>query len=105
MKNYAYATLVMRGDSYVSGALIMGYSLKIISNFDVICMVTNDVSKRSKNLLNKVFDHVIDVPYIRAKSIYPVVKTKKQKDRYESWLSGSYTKWNILNLTNYKKRV
>ena len=28
MKNYAYATLVMRGDAYVSAALIMGYSLK-----------------------------------------------------------------------------
>ena len=43
---YAYATLVMKGDAYVPGALILAHSLKCVgSQVPLICMVTEDVSR------------------------------------------------------------
>lgn len=105
MGKFAYCTLVMRGDKYIPGALIAGYSLKLLSSpdIDIICMITSDISKGAKSLLTKVFDHVIQVNYIKYKSIFPIVKTQAQRDRYNVWLPDSYTKWNIMNFTQYEK--
>lgn len=105
MGKFAYATLVMRGDKYIPGALVMGYSLKQVSSpdIDVVVMITKDISKKCRNLLTKIFDHVIDVPYIKVKSTYPIVKTEAQRDRYNVWLADSYTKWNVLSLSQYEK--
>jgi hypothetical protein len=45
MSKFAYVTLLMKGDFYVPGALVLASSLKRTGNrADVICMVTEDVS-------------------------------------------------------------
>jgi len=105
MGKFAYCTLVMRGDKYIPGALITGYSLKLISSpdIDIIVMITSDVSKEAKNLLTKIFDRVILVEYIKYESKFPIIKTKEQKKRYSVWLADSYTKWNIINFIEYEK--
>lgn len=104
MGKFAIATLVMKGDSYIPGALIMGYSLRQFSSpdIDIVIMITNDVSKEGKYLLSKVFT-VIDVPYIEYKSKNALMNNPENEKRYASWIAASYTKWNILNLTQYDK--
>lgn len=112
---FAYCSLLMKGDAYLPGALTMGYSMRQVasknlqdqnssnSSVDIIIMVTNDVSKEAKYLLSKVFDHVIDIPYISYKTFRIFYKAHITKDRYSSWMGASYTKWNALNLTQYDK--
>jgi len=104
MGKFAITTLVMKGDSYIPGALIMGYSLRQFSSpdIDIVIMVTDDVSDEGKYLLSKVFT-VIDVPYIEYKSKSALMNNPENKKRYAPWIAASYTKWNILNLTQYDK--
>ncbi len=100
---YAYCTLVMLGDEYVKGALMVGYSLKRVSKLDRVIMVTNDVSKSCISLLADVFTSVITVPYKKYKYVPWRSATKEQAVRYSKWIEYSFTKWNVLNLTKYKK--
>lgn len=104
MGKFAYVTLVMKNDSYIPGALIMGYSLRQVSSpdIDIVVMITNDVSKGGRYLLSKVFT-VIDVPYIEFKSKNAIMNNPENELRYAPWIAASYTKWNILNLTQYDK--
>lgn len=101
---YAYATLVMLGDVYVPGALVLGHSLQQVSSpaIDKIVMVTSDVSKNARKQLKKIF-MVIEVPLVKFNSRPFLIFTPEQKQRYESWISTSYTKWQILSLTKYSK--
>jgi len=108
---YAYITLVMKGDAYVPGALIMGYSLKRISSLDRLVMVTDDVTLSARNTLSKIFK-VISVSYIEhvARPAAVDIARKKKlskmtnfKDVYASWIDVSHTKWNMLNIGKYKK--
>lgn len=99
---YAWVTLVMRGDNYVPGALVLAYSLKCLgTKADIICMVTNDVSTHAKEQLAAVFTRVIVVPYLE----HPTGewKTSKQKKIYSCWANQSFTKWQCLSLTEYEK--
>lgn len=102
---FAYVTLVMMGDAYIPGALIMGYSLARISKMDRVIMVTHDVSIACVNALKNIFTHVVKVPYKKYKSKPFIIKTVAQKERYESWIESSYTKWNLLGMTQYKKVI
>ena len=64
MKN-AWVTLVMLGDGYIPGALAMAASLRFQkTKYDIICMITNDVSEIAKIELEKVFDSVRLVEYM-----------------------------------------
>ena len=112
---YAWVTLVMKGDSYIPGALTTGYSLKYnrdkyelnnknnndFNYIDIVCMVTNDVSIIARNRLLTVFDHVIEVPYIQYKC--QNLRTLKQQNLYDSWVEVSFTKWNCLSFIQYEK--
>lgn len=100
---YAYCALVMIGDEYVKGALVLGYSIKRVSKMDRVIMVTDDVSKSCISLLKTVFTHVITVPYKKYKYIPWHSVAEKQAVRYSKWIECSFTKWNVLNLTQYKK--
>lgn len=104
MKKLAYCTLIMKGDGYIPGALILGYSLKIFASpgIDIIAMVTSDVSKKGKRLLSTLFK-VVEVPYLEYQSNPILLQTPKQKERYRTWLSASYTKWNMLKFHEYDK--
>jgi lipopolysaccharide biosynthesis glycosyltransferase len=92
---YAYVFLVMRGDNYIPGVVCAAESIKLTgSKHDIVCMVTIDVSKDGRYILQNAVDHVIEVPYIT-----------RQMELYKNWIDDSYTKWNVLNLTNYSKTL
>ena len=105
VKKYAYCTLLMKGDDYLPGALVMGYLLCHVakSKHDIIIMVTPDVSKKAKKALNEVFDYVIRVPYITYKTFRVFHRDDIKTDRYDSWIGSSYTKWNLLKFIQYEK--
>lgn len=95
---YAFVTLVMLGDKYVSGAMVLAYSLKKHgSKVDLIVLVTKDVSFKAKEILKKFYDKVIEVEYIR----FPNWRTKIQK--YRKYLDYVFTKFHCLELTEYDK--
>lgn len=93
---YAYVTLVMNGSKYVHGALAMAWSIKRFrTKYPIICMVTPDVNEHCTEMLNKVFNYLIVVPYISYKCI--PLKTSRQRNLYNSWIESSFTKFNCLN--------
>ena len=97
-KNYAYVTLVMIGDKYIAGAIVLAESIrKIGSMADLVVLVTNDVSIEGKEILKKFYDHVIDVDYINVENW----RTKVQKHR--PYLDLVFTKFHVFNLIQYKK--
>ncbi|KAL0221709.1 hypothetical protein RCL1_001563 [Eukaryota sp. TZLM3-RCL] len=100
---FAYVTLLMRGDSYLPGALVTAFSLRQ-SNFDRICMVTPDVSTEAKNLLHLVYTSVVDIKYIYEPKI-PTTKWKRFAAHYNHWLSFCLTKLRLFELHQYSKLI
>lgn len=97
-KNYAYVTLVMIGDLYVSAAIVMAHSLRLLNTkADLVVLVTPDVSEDGKRVLGKFFDRVIEIDYVTV----PNWRTKKQTHR--RYLELVFTKFHLFNLTEYKK--
>jgi hypothetical protein len=72
---YAYTFLLMKGDRYLKGVLVGGHSVRKHSNYckenkcDIVCMITPDVSNSAYEILKRVFDRIIEVPYIEHKSL------------------------------------
>jgi alpha-N-acetylglucosamine transferase len=106
-KAYAYATLVMNGNRYVAGAAVLGTKLRELQQkkgaYFTYCFVTHDVDTAARQLLSRCFDHVVQVPYLRATTRRMI--TARQRELYESWISSSFTKWNIFNPGVYKGRA
>lgn len=101
-KKNAFVTLIMIGDNYIPGALVLAYSIKKTNTkHDVVCMVTDDVSENGKITLKEVFDHVILVPKISIEC--KRLKSEKQNAMYGKWINHSFTKWNCLDFTQYNK--
>jgi alpha-N-acetylglucosamine transferase/dsRNA-specific ribonuclease len=96
---FAIATLVMRGDRYVPGAIALGRSLRQYSEARLVCMVTSDVTKVDE--LKGVYDEVITVDRITVDT--PPMASKGMRDTYGAWIDDACTKWNILSLYRYKK--
>ena len=98
----AYVTLVMRGDFYVPGAIVMAHSLrKAGTKHELVAMVTDDVSFPARTALECVFDKVVDVAYIRVK--HAPLSTSKMETMYHSWMDDSLTLFRCLGLTDYDK--
>eukprot|EP00485_Elphidium_margaritaceum_P014978 CAMPEP_0202726792 /NCGR_PEP_ID=MMETSP1385-20130828/184790_1 /ASSEMBLY_ACC=CAM_ASM_000861 /TAXON_ID=933848 /ORGANISM="Elphidium margaritaceum" /LENGTH=792 /DNA_ID=CAMNT_0049393019 /DNA_START=44 /DNA_END=2423 /DNA_ORIENTATION=+ len=94
---YGYVTLIMRGDAYIPGALILAHSLRLRgTQHALICMVTDDVSDRAQQALKLLYDYVVRVPYLSYEC--KRMKTDKQQEKYKDWSTASFTKWNILQL-------
>lgn len=92
---YAYVTLVMLGDSYISGAIVLAKSLDYCqSKADKVVLVTPDVSNEGKEILSKYFDLVKVVPYIRVFN---------WRGLHKDYLNLVFTKFHCLELTQYKK--
>jgi hypothetical protein len=74
----AFVTFLMRNDSYLPGALVLGYALsKQDTGADRACMVTPEITRGARRALDLVFDHVVDV-----NSIYvPHVRRQERQDR------------------------
>ena len=100
---FGYATLVMKGDGYIPGALMLGHSLKLTNTkHSLIVMVTDDVSKDGQKALSLIYDFVVVVPCIEySTKQVKKLKTVKQEKKYNTWMCASFTKWNVLKLNEY----
>jgi len=74
----AFVTFLMRNDSYLPGALVLGYALsKQDTGADRTCMVTPEITRGARQALAQVFDQVVDVD-----SIYvPHARRQERQDR------------------------
>jgi glycogenin glucosyltransferase len=60
MSNYAYVTFVMRNDSFIPGALVFAYAMKKQqTKYDLVCLVSEEVSDKGIKALNTLYDKVI----------------------------------------------
>ena len=74
-KLYAYVTLVMLGDRYIPGAIVLAHTIKRLdSQADLVVLVTSDVSIDGKKILSMFFDKVILVE----KVLVPNWRTKNK---------------------------
>ena len=95
---YAYVTLVMLGDLYIAGAIVLAYSIrKSGSKVDLVVLVTPDVSLEGKNILGMYFTHIIEIDYVNV----PNWRTKKQPHR--KYLELVFTKFHLFDLIQYEK--
>jgi len=58
----------MRGDGYLPGALVLAYALRMQSNHDLICLVTEDISTKARHALGCLYNKIIPINEIRVKS-------------------------------------
>ena len=97
----AWATLVMLGDTYVPGALVLAASLRLVkTKHRIICMVTTGVSNNAITALKCVFDDVIHVSTIHADT-KPLPGQKQQRRYGKSFLNRIFTKWSRLKFDMY----
>ena len=88
----------MLGDSYISGAITMAYSVrKAGSQVDLVVLVTPDVSEEGKNILGRYFTTIKVINYVTV----PNWRTKKQKHR--KYLELVFTKFHVFDLLEYEK--
>ena len=60
MNKYAYVTFIIRNDSYLPGALVFGYALRLQkTEADLICIVSDNISEKAITSLRVVYDDVI----------------------------------------------
>ncbi len=60
MNKYAYVTFIIRNDSYLPGALVFAYGLKLQkTKYDLICIVSDNISKSAIDILKIIYDDVI----------------------------------------------
>jgi lipopolysaccharide biosynthesis glycosyltransferase len=93
----AWVTLVMLGDAYVPGALVLAQSLaELNTKFDTVCMVTPDVSSGAREALAVLFTSVVEVPYLTCSPL-PPFPSMKQRRMYQRWIQHSFTRFNCLS--------
>jgi len=101
MSKYAFVSCMFMGDNYLPGILVLAYSIfKTKTKYDVVCMVTPDVSEGAKAKMRKIGIKVENVEYIYTNSYLD--ERPSMKGRYPNIHKYS-TKWNCLKLTQYKK--
>ncbi|GMH44198.1 hypothetical protein BSKO_12132 [Bryopsis sp. KO-2023] len=104
-KKFAWVALVMGLDlAYVGAALVLGSALKRRSKrADVVVMVTRDVPQDARDCLARVFDSVVEVPYLQTLAL------QKYSERFDSmynyWLDKCFTKFAMFSLTQYSKVI
>jgi len=101
-KKFAYLTLVMKGEEYVSGALVLAQSLrKSGTQYNIDCMVTADVGEKAIEHLQIYFNNVHVFNYYEA-DVIPL-RSRKAQGFYSPWMSSSLTWYNCLKLIQYEK--
>src|SRR5262249_24104719 len=71
---YAHVTLLMGGDAYLPGCLVVGAALRwhVHTGAALICLVDDSVSPSARDMLARIFDRVPVVTRLRAHaSAYP----------------------------------
>jgi hypothetical protein len=60
MSKFAYVTFIIRNDSFLPGALVFGYALRLQkTKADLICIVSENVSEKAVISLKEIYDDVI----------------------------------------------
>ncbi len=97
---YAYVMCMFRGDKYLPGLLVMAESIRknTRKEYDIVCMVTNDVPDSAKNIMDIFKIKVVVVDYIESTDF----NRPRMFNRYPI-MHKFFTKWNCLKLTQYKK--
>ena len=71
---YAHTTLLLGGDAYLPGCLVVGAALRwhVQTGAALVCLVDDSVSLRAREMLGQIYDRVLLVPCLRAhESGYP----------------------------------
>lgn len=65
MSKNAYVTFIIRNDSFLPGALVFGYALRLQETIhDLVCIISENVSDRARKSLELVYDKVIVIPEV-----------------------------------------
>jgi len=65
MSKNAYVTFIIRNDSFMPGALVFAYALRLQETVhDLVVIVSENVTDRAKNTLRLVYDDVITIPEV-----------------------------------------
>jgi len=101
---YAIVVLLMISDAYLIGCLTLAQSIlsfKESHSFDLVCMVTPDISQDAINELKKYYTYVKLVDYINIK----IERIKHSNEEIKKIYSKTFTKFQALTLTQYKKII
>ena len=86
----------MRNDSFIPGALVLGYALKKQEIKDpIVCFITDDVSIMAQTYLKSIFDDVIKIDTVK-------IEHDNKKGRQDR--SDLFTRLEILKVTTYKEK-
>ena len=97
MTEYAYVTVLYGNNIYLTGALVLGYSLaRTKTEFDRVILVTPDVSELYRGFLKKIYTHIISIEYIEAN---PSLFTEGTRFR------EVFTKLSCIGLIQYQKII
>ncbi|AGF85565.1 glycosyltransferase [Moumouvirus goulette] len=98
MSEYAYVTVMYGNNIYLTGALVLGYTLcKTKTKYDRIILVTPDVSDLYKSYLSKMYTKIIDIDYVK---VNPNIFFEQ-----ETRFRDVFTKLACLNLIEYEKII
>ena len=101
MKNYAYLTFLST-DNYIYYILALYDSWKTTkSNYPLYCVITDNVSKNTIEILDKIGLPYIQIDSTPFKTIAKAMKDIKMVGKYVNALS----KLSIFNLTQFEKCV
>ena len=65
MNKNAFVTFIIRNDSFLPGALVFGYALRLQkTTSDLVCIVSENVSEYAKSSLRLIYDDVIMIPEV-----------------------------------------
>lgn len=69
MDKYAYVTVLYGNNIYLTGALVLGFTLmKTKTKHDRVILVTSDVSMEYRNILSIVYNRVVEIDYVDVSS-------------------------------------
>lgn len=95
---YAYVTVLYGNNIYLTGALVLGYSLmKTNTELDRVILTTPDVSEEYKSYLKPLYTHIIDINYTNVSNEIFADNNTRFRD--------VFTKLECLGLIQYEKII
>ncbi len=78
MSKYAYVTFIIRNDSYLPGALVFAYALRLQKTpYDLVCIVSEQVSIQAREYLKILYDKVLVINEV----FVPHKRRQERQDR------------------------
>jgi len=106
----AFVTLVMLGDAYIPGALVLASSLRAAgTRAALVVLVSPDVSAAGRADLALLFDRVVEVPLLQGRAVHQEWKRYTKAGaapgggKLYQWIDSAFTKVHVLGLTDYAK--